>query len=128
VDSWGAAFVTGYTSSDQTSFPVRLGPDLTFNGTGSDDAFIVKVNPYGNRFAFAGYIGGNETDLGYCIAVDANGDVYITGATLSTEASFPVKTGPDLTFNGGAYDAFVVKISYPEVYYFQYFPAINILK
>ena len=32
VDAAGSAYVTGYTASDQTTFPVTVGPDLTFNG------------------------------------------------------------------------------------------------
>ncbi len=32
VDGAGNAYVTGYTDSDQTTFPVIGGPDLTYNG------------------------------------------------------------------------------------------------
>ena len=35
------------------------------------------------------------------IAVDAAGNAYVTGRTDSTEATFPVTAGPDLTYNGG---------------------------
>ena len=31
VDSAGNAYVTGKTDSDETSFPVKLGPDKTLN-------------------------------------------------------------------------------------------------
>src|SRR5207247_10541054 len=59
VDSAGNAYVTGYTASDQTSFPVTVGPDLTFNGPlNGNDAFVAKVNatsPYG--LVYCGYIG-----------------------------------------------------------------------
>jgi hypothetical protein len=43
--------------------------------------------------------------------VDSAGNAYITGYTGSTEADFPVLGGPDLTFNGSTYDAFVAKVS-----------------
>ena len=41
--------------------------------------------------------------------MDGAGDAYVTGNTVSTEATFPVTVGPDLTHNGLA-DAFVAKI------------------
>ncbi|MBN2489615.1 MAG: SBBP repeat-containing protein, partial [Planctomycetes bacterium] len=44
------------------------------------------------------------------IAVDAAGNAYLTGSTTSTEQTFPVTVGPDLTFNG-VLDAFVAKIT-----------------
>jgi hypothetical protein len=69
------------------------------------------VHSTGSSLVYAGYIGGNGFDVGYGIAVDSGGDAYVTGYTESTEASFPVTGGPDLTYNGGSYDAFVAKIS-----------------
>ena len=100
VDAAGNAYVTGYTSSDQASFPVAVGPDLTFNG-GSVDAFVAKVRADGTALVYCGYIGGSGADSGYGIAVDAAGNAYVTGVTDSDQASFPVTVGPDLTFNGG---------------------------
>ena len=48
---------------------------------------------------YAGYIGGGRSsDWGFAIAIDIAGNAYVTGQTLSTEASFPVSVGPDLTF------------------------------
>ena len=110
VDSAGNAYVTGYTSSTEASFPVTVGPDLTFN-SGTYDAFVAKVNAAGTALVYAGYIGGSGDDFGTAIAVDGDGNAYVTGYTNSTEASFPVQRGPDLTFNGGANDAFVAKVN-----------------
>ncbi len=113
VDSSGAAYVTGRTFSDQSTFPVSVGPDLTFNGGG--DAFVAKVSPSGDSLAYAGYIGGAGDDQGYGIAVDSSGAAYITGTTTSDQSTFPVSTGPDVTYNGsGTYsygDAFVAKVA-----------------
>ncbi len=108
VDSAGNAFVTGSTSSDQTSFPVVHGPDLTYNGA-AHDAFVAKVTASGTALAYAGYIGGTSDEAGEAIAVDASGNAYVTGLTYSTETTFPVVGGPDLTHNGNP-DAFVVKV------------------
>ena len=109
VDAAGNAYVTGFTDSPEASFPVTIGPDLTFSG--ADDAFVAKVNADGRALAYAGYIGGTAFDRGQGIAVDAAGNAYVTGFTQSPEASFPVTVGPDLTFNGGFWDAFVAKVN-----------------
>jgi len=109
VDATGAALVTGETASNQTTFPVAGGPDSTFGG--SLDAFVVKVNPAGSAPVFAGYIGGSAYDQGLAIALDSTGAAYISGETASTEASFPVSGGPDLSYNGGTADAFVAKVA-----------------
>ena len=108
VDASGSAYVSGYTTSPGTTFPVAGGPDTTQNGGG--DAFVAKVAPSGTGLVYAGYIGGSGSDVGWGIAVDSSGSAYVTGRTTSTEATFPVTGGPDSTFNGGAEDAFVAKV------------------
>jgi hypothetical protein len=107
VDAAGSAYVVGTTTSDQSTFPVLVGPDLTFNG--AEDAFVAKVRADGTGLVYAGYIGGAGNDYGQGIAVDAAGNAYVTGSTDSTEATFPVRVGPDLTHNGQI-DAFVAKV------------------
>jgi hypothetical protein len=111
VDSAGAAYIAGETLSVQPTFPVTVGPDLTFNDTVNTDAFVAKVEPDGSGLVYAGYIGGSAADSGTGIAVDGSGNAYVTGWTLSTEtAGFPVALGPDTTHNLGV-DAFIVKVN-----------------
>jgi hypothetical protein len=135
LDSAGSAYVTGLTSSDEVdanpsdpsnlldflsdiAFPVKVGPDLTFNGpfdpvTGAGldgDAFVAKVTPDGTGLVYAGYIGGIGKDQGLAIDVDQAGNAYVSGTTDSTEVTFPATVGPDGTFNGGETDAFVAKV------------------
>jgi PKD repeat protein len=110
VDAAGAAYVTGDTSSTEATFPVAVGPDLTHNGgLYGRDGFVAKVKPSGAGLWYAGYIGGSDFDIGVAIAVDAAGAAYVTGETSSTEVTFPVAVGPDLTYNG-VVDAFVAKV------------------
>jgi len=108
----------GATESDQSTFPVTGGPDLTYNGSvTTTDAFVAKVNAAGTALVYAGYIGGAGDDYGSGIAVDGAGNAYVTGATYSDQATFPVTGGPDLTYNGGSdtgllrRDAFVAKVN-----------------
>ncbi len=109
VDTAGNAYITGVTRSSEATFPVLGGPDLTYNG--QNDAFVVKVNSAGTDLVYAGYVGGSGREFGNGIAVDSFGNAYIAGQTSSTEASFPVTVGPDLTFNYGETDAYVAKVN-----------------
>ena len=114
VDSIGNAYITGTTSSNQSSFPVIIGPDLTFNGT--TDAFVAKINATGTNLLYAGYIGGLDADTGMGIALDSFNRAYVTGATASSGSSFPTGAGFgginsfDASQNGGV-DAFVARVA-----------------
>jgi len=94
VDAAGAAYVTGYTTSSEATFPVAVGPDLTHNGTTDADVFVAKVNPVGTALIDLGYIGGVGGDTGYGIAMDLTGTAYVTGDTHPSEVTFPVVGGP----------------------------------
>lgn len=107
VDAAGRASITGATLSDEASFPITLGPDLSFNGV--MDTLVAQLSPDGADLVFAGYLGGELSDFGEGIRVDDAGFVYLHGVALSSQATFPVKVGPDLSFNGET-DAFVAKL------------------
>ena len=107
VDTTGSAYIIGETESSELTFPELVGPDLTYNNGG--DVFVAKIRPNGSRLAYAGYIGGDDFERGFGIAVDAEGSAFITGYTESTEATFPELTGPDLSHNGDT-DAFVARL------------------
>ena len=113
VDILGNAYVTGETRSSEVTFPKKVGPDLSYNGGGSD-AFVAKVSLTGATLRYAGYIGGKGQDNGYAIAVDSGGNAYVTGRTETPTsvlpANFPVVVGPDLTYNGSD-DAFITKVN-----------------
>ena len=113
VDAAGCAYISGWTDSNEKTFPVGVGPDLTYNG--NTDAFVAKVNAQGTALVYCGYVGGTDRDFADDIAVDAQGDAYVVGHTGSDQTSFPVRVGPDTTFNGGnpwyPVDAFVAKVN-----------------
>jgi hypothetical protein len=108
VDASGAAYITGYTSS--SNFPTTSGVLYPTTTRGDYDAFITKLNVGGSALVFSTYLGGAGADYGEGIALDANGAVYVTGNTASSD--FPVTAGAfQMSFGGGAYDAFVTKLS-----------------
>ena len=104
VDPSGNAYIAGSTSSPM--FPTVIGPDTTYNG--ETDAFVAKVNSSGTGLLYVGYLGGSGNDIAYSLAVDADGAAYVSGLTESSD--FPVRGGPDTTYNGGT-DGFVAKIN-----------------
>lgn len=108
VDSEGCAYITGFTDS-WTGFPLKVGPDLSLNGL--HDAFVAKVDALGEDLIYCGVIGGHGEDFGYSIAVDEQGYAYVTGKTSSDHNSFPVLLGPDTSYNGGKFDAFVARVN-----------------
>lgn len=108
VDAAGNVYAAGAVDSDETSFPVTVGPDLTWNGLG--DAFVARISADGTALQYCGYIGSGVWEAATDMAVDADGHAYVTGWTESDQSGFPVKVGPDLTFNGGNHDIFVARV------------------
>jgi len=108
VDNSGNTYIMGVTFSNESSFPVTVGPDLTYNS--NQDVFVAKVNASGTALVYCGFIGGVNEDSGFGLAIDSSGNAYVCGLTYSDESTFPVITGPDLTFNG-VEDAFVAKVN-----------------
>jgi hypothetical protein len=103
VDPSGNIYVTGQTFS--TDFPVTSGAFQPKN-LGSGDAFVAKLTPSGT-LAWSTYFGGFGLDDGKAIAVDAAGNVYVTGSTSSNPSSFPLTPGaPDTKSSGGFFAAF----------------------
>jgi hypothetical protein len=101
ADAAGNVYVTGW--SDSTDLPATGG--LTRGG--GVDAFIAKVNPAG-ALVYCTYLGGSGDDRGQAIAVDAQGNAYVAGATGSS--NFPL-VAPLQTTLGGSRTAFVSKLN-----------------
>ena len=108
TDPQGNVYVAGLTYSPD--FPVTPGALQTKIG-GSSDAFVAKFTPDG-VLLWCTYLGGSLDDWATGVAVDAAGNVLVTGWTRS--ANFPVFHALQPTLNNGAssarYDAFVAKL------------------
>jgi hypothetical protein len=111
VDAAGNAYVTGGTYS--FDFPRTIGAFQTTyrSAAGTADPFVTKIDPSGSSLVYSTYLGGTHHDYGVGIAVDANGNAYVTGWTNSID--FPTTAGAFQTSKGSAgfgSDAFVTKL------------------
>jgi hypothetical protein len=86
VDAAGNAFVAGTTQSP--NFPTTSG---AFRRTGAaqsfPDVFVSKLNAAGTALIYSTFVGGSNMEFGNSLAVDANGNAYVTGTTKSS--NFP---------------------------------------
>jgi hypothetical protein len=99
TDATGNAFFTG-DSGAMTATPGA------YQTNGSNSAFAAKLNATGSARVYATFI--PETQAGTGIAVDQDGNAYVTGSTGSP--AFPVFQAFQPTWAGG-YDGFVVKLN-----------------
>jgi len=104
VDGSGNAYVTGVTeSSDFPTASAKYG-----SNAGGSDAFVTKLNASGNGLTYSTYLGGNNDDVGYDVAVDGTGNAYVTGNTYSS--NFPTAFAIYKS-NAGGGDVFVMKLN-----------------
>lgn len=89
LDGNGDAYVAGDTSS--TNFPTTSGAYQTTMPSGNNPAFVAELNPSGTALVYSTFLGGNSGEFAYGIALDGNGDAYVTGTTYSTD--FPTTSG-----------------------------------
>ncbi len=108
VDASGQAYVTGFDYSG--GLPVN-----GFSGHSAGcDGYIVKLNTSGSGLIYSTYLGGNNCNLGWAIAVDANQNAVVTGETSSTNfqttgGALDSTCGTDGLCNGKD-DFFVTKV------------------
>jgi hypothetical protein len=109
MDSSCNAYVTGLTSS--IDFPTAGTPyQSALNASGATNTFISKLNSTGSLLVYSTYLGGNNDDEGYGIAVDTSGNAYVTGYATSTNfpSLHPLSSNSTL---GGNSNAFVTELN-----------------
>jgi len=94
TDNAGNVVITGNTNS--ANFPAMGGSQMIYGG-GFRDAFIAKFTSTGT-LVWASYYGGSADDNSTDIATDLNGNVVITGHTISS--NLPVWGGFQMTWGG----------------------------
>ncbi len=107
VDAHGNVTLTGYFEST-VDFDPGLGIHNLISG-GSTDVFVVKLDSAGNLVWAHGF-GAGALDLGFGVAVDAHGNVTLTGRFTGTVDFDPGPDPHNLTSSAGSTDAFVVKL------------------
>ena len=112
VDSYGNAYVTGRTASDDfvsiSPASINTPIDSVFGAVGK--AFVTVIGPDGSTRVLNTYIGGVTDQEGRGVGLDASGNIYVSGWTTSTAATFPL-TVPLFAALNGPVDGFVMKIS-----------------
>ncbi len=113
VDSSGNAYVTGQT--DSSNFPTASPFQANLGAPAATNAFVSKLNWAASTstlsLIYSTYLGGNNSDSAYGIAVDSSGNAYITGSTNSP--NFPTAS-PLQSFLAArdATNAFVSKLNW----------------
>jgi hypothetical protein len=90
LDSAGNTYITGIT--ENRNFPTTPGAFETELGPGDPfAAFVTKISANGSELVYSTFLGGGIHDEGHAIAVDANGNAYVTGETH--DPNFPTTSG-----------------------------------
>ncbi|MEP9410004.1 MAG: SBBP repeat-containing protein [Candidatus Brocadia sp.] len=105
LDTDGNIYITGRTNSE--NFPVT-GDAYDTSHNGNYDVFVLKLDGMLATLMASTYLGGSLDDYSSSVAINPNGDIYVTGWAFSPD--FPVTEGVyDTSFSGGPYDVFVSK-------------------
>jgi uncharacterized protein (TIGR03437 family) len=119
LDASGNLYIMGNTlSSDYPTTPgayqtIYGGSAPNIDNSFSGDVALSKLNSTGTKLLYSTYLGGSGDEFADAMALDSSGNIYLTGATFST--NFPVTPGAFQTNCGadcgsGSPHAFVTKI------------------
>ncbi|MEW6127304.1 MAG: SBBP repeat-containing protein [Acidobacteriota bacterium] len=106
-DSRGAIYITGDTNS--TDLPT-VSPTQSTPGGVNENGFVVVFAPDTYDVLFATYLGGDGVTLPQGIAVDPQGNIFVSGI-VTDGSTFPTTTGAFQRELKGSNDAFLVKYS-----------------
>jgi hypothetical protein len=101
VDAGGNIYFTG------VSYKTWGTPIHAHTGSSTANLFVMKLDGNGQYLWHTFY--GSENDVGYSIAVDGNGNIYVTGYSLTS-------WGSPLNSHGGGRDIVVLKLDNTGTY------------
>ncbi len=97
TDSTGNIYIVGDSYA-------TWGSPVNPHSGGSNDAFVAKLNSNG-VLLWNTFLGGSSSDNGKDIVVDGNGNIYIVGYSSASWGN------PIISYAGGGWDGFVVKLN-----------------
>ena len=105
LDGSGNVVVTGNFNGTADFDPSAVTVNLV--SAGSNDVFVAKYNSSG-EYVWANRMGGTNTDQSMSLALDGNGNLYVTGYFNAT-VDFDPSTGTANLTSAGSFDIFVAK-------------------
>ena len=96
------------TTTQSTDMPVSANASQMIFGGGIQDAYIFRLDPTLSTLQ-ATYYGGSGNDSGYGVQFDSNGQVFVTGGTMSID--LPMSGTPFQSSNSGDADGYVLRLS-----------------
>jgi uncharacterized repeat protein (TIGR01451 family) len=116
LDDSGSVTIIGQTQS--ADFPITPGAFQSVLGgrpgfPAGVDVFVSKLNADGSDLEFSTFLGGYDLEIAGDVAIDSQGNVYITGASESTPnvVPFPTTTTAYQQTIVSGWDAFVTKLN-----------------
>ena len=111
LDGSNNIYIASCTRSNQ-DFPITPGAFQPTFGGGNQDGVLVKLSPDCKTLIFASYLGGTGEDACFVMKINPiTGDIYVAGATTSTDLPGD-KTGViQPAYAGGISDAYISIIS-----------------
>ncbi len=108
IDASGNALVAGSFSGTST-FNTSPVPTVLASA-GSGDVLVAKFGASTGACAWAVQAGGNGSDIGFGVALDAGGNVVVAG-TFANTARFATSPAPTLLVSAGFADVFLAKFA-----------------
>jgi uncharacterized protein (TIGR03437 family) len=105
IDADGSAVIHGDTRN--TNFPLKNAFQTQYKAAFSN-TFITKLSPDGKSLVYSSYIGGSFEDFSRGVALDRNGNAWITGYTYSND--FTIKQALQSRY-GQSGDCYVAKVA-----------------
>lgn len=112
VDAEGSAYVAA-SSFAGADYPLSVGAYDNVHG-GVSDIAVTKMSRDGTAVEYSTYIGGRSSDTPYGLALDEEGNVYLTGVTQSggvPDQHYPTTPGVFSDANVHSIGVFVTKLN-----------------
>ena len=103
-------FTPAAIATDSSGNIYLTGSVIVDPATSQTTALVLKLNPQASQYLYVRYLGGSLRDTASALAVDASGNAYIAGVTISPD--FPVTGGGSLATppTTGTERSFVTKL------------------